>query len=123
MTRFVSGATTLQFNQDPVRPYRRGMQLHQVRGKDSDGADYIYTKSTLKRATFRISFPGLTDTVLASLRSFVETTVDGVRNSFVWYDYADTARTVRLAKPRIEHTNTGPDRNRVEIELIEDTNA
>lgn len=123
MTRFVFSATTLQFNQNPVRPASRGRQLFQVRDRDSAGADYVYTKSTLKRGSWVLTFPGLTDAVLASLLGFVETTIAGVRNTFTWYDHADVARTVRLARPRIDHTNVGPNRHRVEIELIEDTAA
>ncbi|TLM66000.1 MAG: hypothetical protein FDZ69_07405 [Deltaproteobacteria bacterium] len=123
MTRFVKGLVTLQFNQDPQRPAASAVSLHQVLEIDSAGAVYVYGKSSLQRGRYRLTFNRITDEVLADLLAFVETTVAGVRHTFTWYDHADVARTVRLTSPTVEHSNIGPNRHQVEIELTEDVTA
>lgn len=120
MTRFVSGATTVQFNQDPQRPANTELVLRQLRGFDSSGDLYVQNRSSLQRGRYRLVFNRASDAVVSDLLSFVQNTVVGIRHSFTWYDHADTARTVRLAEPSIEHRIIGPNRNQVEIELTED---
>lgn len=119
MTRFVSGATTLQFNQDPLRGDDKAAAIVQVRGLDSNGADYAYRRRKHRLIDWRLTFPGLTNTVIANLRSFVSGTIDGSRLTFTWYDHADTARTVRLGPDELVVEPAGPGRSRVTISLFE----
>lgn len=119
MTRFVFGATTLQFNQDPIRGSEVTATVVQATGMDSAGNHYAYTKSQLRKVTRELVFSRLTDTVVSSLRTFFSATVDGGRLTFTWYDHADTARTVRFAG-QIGFEPSGPGRKRVTMTIIED---
>lgn len=116
MTRFIFGATTVQFNCDPIRPARSLRDLRQLREVDSAGASVVYGKGD-GVITYTLTFPRVTDAVLSSLRAFVELTVAGVRRSFIWVDHAEVSRTARLTSPRLQHTALGPNQHRVEIGL------
>ena len=123
MTRFVSGATTVQFNRDPVRPGGLQAQARQLREFDSSGASRVYTKGATKLITHRLLFSGhnaIDGATLAALRSFLQTTVLGVRKTFTWVDQLDVSRSVRFVSPKLASREIGPDRHAIEILLEED---
>lgn len=123
MTRFTYGATTVQFARDPARPGGIAPRLPQQRERDSDGAVYVYAKTAEGRTAHRLRFDGhnaVDDATLAALKSFLRTTVLGVRRSFTWTDHLGTERTVRFQSPRLNWRPVGPDRNAVEILLEEE---
>jgi len=122
MTRFVSGAITVQFNSDPARPGGLQPQARQLREFDSGGAVRVYTKGADRLTTHRLLFSGynaIDGTTLTALRSFLQTTVLGIRKTFTWVDHLDVPRTVRFVSPRLSSREIGPDRHAIEILLEE----
>jgi len=123
MTRFVSGATTVQFNRDPARPGGMQPQARQIREFDSAGSCRVYTKGGGKLVIHRLRFAGynaIDGATLTALHSFLQATVLGVRKPFTWVDHLDVSRTVRFAAPRLNHREIGPGRHEIEILLEEE---
>jgi len=118
MTRFVLGATTLQFNCDPVHPASRRVTVRQQREFSTEGEVVVYEKGAAV-ALHGLDFPRLTAAVADALRDFVERTCRGTRNTFTWYDHADTARTVRLSSSSLPLAPVGGGAFRVSISLEE----
>jgi|GEM_PF-3109379 len=119
MTRFVSGAVTVQFNHDPVRPGGMQTQARQIREFDSAGESRVYTKGSTKLTTHRLLFAGhnaIDDDSLGALRDFLKNTVLGIRKTFTWIDHQEVSRTVRFASPRIASQPIAP--NRIEVEIL-----
>jgi hypothetical protein len=116
---FAYGVATVEFAHRPLRRSGdRSASRPQVRERDSAASAYVYGKGLLTRRVYPLTVP-VDDTELAALRSFVETTVDGVRHPFTWNDHDSTARTVRLESPSLRHRRIGPDRHIAELTLIE----
>ena len=119
MTRFVSGATTLQFNCDPVRPGGEKPQLQQA-ARDAAGELYVYSKSSLQRRLHRLHFARIDAATRAALLGFMRDTAQGTKYSFTWTDHLDVARTVRFATGKLRITPVGPTHYAVDISLQED---
>jgi len=114
-----NGLTTLQFNSPPLREGGEQPQLIQASGFDSAGALHVYDR-LVSRTVHRIVFPRLPDSTLASARTFLEITAQGMQNPFVWWDHLGVPHTVRYLAPELRHRQIGPNQHRLEIELQED---
>jgi len=120
MTRFVYGATTLQFNCDPVRSGGNDDTTRlQPMGRYSDGRVVVYDKSDKQSGTHVLPFVRLSSAVMTGLLDFLET-VQGVRYSFVWTDHLGRNRTVRFKASNIDYAEVGPDRFAATVTVIED---
>ena len=120
MTRFVLGATTVQFNVDPVRPGGATPQLRQPSGRDGSGALYVYSKSSQQRTRHRLRFNRLDEATRTALLAFIRTNTLGVKNCFAWTDHAEVSRSVRFERPTLRIEPLGPGRYKTEIILLED---
>lgn len=116
---FQSGAVSVQFNTPPTRDGGESPELIQATGYDSDGVLWCYDKGRILRTRYGLTFPRVSDAILAALRSFETGTVRGNRTAFTWYDHAGTTRTVRISG-ELRHQQIGPDRHRVQIDLEEE---
>lgn len=120
MTRFVLGATTLQFNCDPIRPGGERPQLFQQTGRSGAGELYVYSKSSLKRSTHRLRLPRIDADTRAALLVFFSSTAQGTKNSFTWIDHQDIARLVKFSNSKLKIVPAGPSHYTVDITLTED---
>jgi len=120
MTRFVLGATTVQFNCDPIRPGGERPQLFQQTGRSGGGDLYVYGKSSLQRTDHRLRFPRVDETTRAALLNFIRNGAQGGKNSFTWIDHTEVSRRVKFAAPRLKFVDVGPGQYVIDIVVQED---
>ena len=117
--RFVLGAVAMPFPvaQRPASGY--GIAKPQTLERRSDGQPVIYDKSLLTLQRHKLALV-LDYEAFIRLQAFFFSFAHGRRHPFVWYDDAETARTVRLAETRISVTQTGYNRYTTELPLVEE---
>ena len=120
MSRFVLGATTLQFNCDPLRPGGERARLHQPTGRNGDGDLYVYAKSSLQRSHHRLRFMRLDEATRTALLDFLRNTAQGARNAFTWRDHLGASRTVKFVSSKLQIVQVGPGQYSTDIILRED---
>ena len=117
---FVSGAVTVQINTPPLNQSPIDLHPFTAKGFDTSGNPYIYYTGNIYRRTYQLSFPRITDVLLAALRSFFTDTVDGTKTAFTWYDHLGATHTVKFSTPELKHTRQSVNRHKVDISLEED---
>lgn len=130
----ISGSVQVQFPAPPDRNSSDTAELFQPSRLSSDGTFYSYGKALYYRINHTVVLPRISDTLLASLRSFYETTCQGGLTPFIWFDhtgdtwastnyvssnYAGRGHNCRFGA-EIKWKQVGYNQNRVEIPMVED---
>lgn len=95
MTSFTYLTIELIMEQDPLAPRNYEESQISASAYDSIGIMYAYDYSTLIYRTETLIFPTITWDGLQNLISFIDNTLDGSYNEFVWVDRTSISRTAR----------------------------
>lgn len=100
-TAFVIGSMVLQLPA-PVRPDTGyNLATRYAREDSSAGLPVVYHIGKTVRRGWTLSWTNLRWNHWIALQAFFCSFTRGMKNAFTWYDTDGTARTVRLAEPRI----------------------
>lgn len=114
------GSVVMQFPA-PVRPQTGyGVATRFDREDSSLGKPVVYRTGKTVRRGWTLSWSSLRYIHWIRLQAFFCTFVCGMQTAFVWYDTDGTARTVRLASPRITVKQLGFDLFSCDLQLLED---
>lgn len=105
----------------PTRPNTGyGVATRHAREDSSAGEPVVYRVGKTSRRVWTLSWDNLHYIHWIRLQAFFCAFVRGMRTNWTWYDTDGTARTVRLAEPRITVKQVGYDRFTCTLPLIED---
>lgn len=107
--------------QRPATGY--GAATRHTREDLSGGDSVVYRTGKTVRRAWTISWTNLQYIHWIRLQAFFCSFVRGMTTQWIWYDTDGTARTVRLAAPRITVKQLGYDRFSCSLQVTEDLNA
>lgn len=113
--------TFIQFTTAPNRGDNNPIELIQATAMSTalanPGCRYIYNKALHYKVSHPLTYPNVSSIILAQLQG-LHTEIDGGRNLFTWYDHDGISHNCRFDGP-IKYIQTGPDRYRVSLDMLE----